>query len=125
MPISHTPITALHDLQSTTPGGSLASLRAPALQHWLRRGLWLVLVCFALGTLAHSGHLHAAAKSIPTTHEQCDLCVGFGNTMSPPATELALSVPMAVDAVLVDITPVARSRRLIGLAQARAPPHSC
>ena len=83
---------------------------------------WALLLCFALGTLAHSGHVHVASQS---THEQCDLCVGFGATMAPP-TLVALSIAPALATTAENTTHEwLLPNAVAGLPQARAPPQSC
>ena len=127
MPLPHSIATDFLASQDTQPCVSLTALRGHEKRHWLRNAWLLVLLCFTLGTLAHSGHLHMPGKSTPgqSTHEQCDLCVGFGATMAPPVTELAVFAPVVVDALIIAADSIALSRRPAGLPQARAPPHSC
>jgi len=119
---THRSITPRYSANRANPRLLSDMARARKLRHGLRTTLWLVLLCFTLGTLAHSGHLHTPTKS---THEQCDLCVGFGSTMSPPTVDIEPIAPATADALLITTKHIALSRRVAGLPQARAPPHSC
>jgi hypothetical protein len=82
--------------------------------------LRVLVLCFALGTVAHAGHTHELNSSTET-HFQCDYCTSFGGLIDAPVmpdvvTHHALATPC--------IATVSRSSvaNVIGLPQARAPP---
>ncbi|MGE0114149.1 MAG: DUF2946 family protein [Steroidobacteraceae bacterium] len=97
---------------------SLSRLRqAP----WLCIALQVLVLCFALGTLAHAGHTHELGSSSTETHYNCDYCTSFGGLIDAP------TVPAVVIHKTTTTTSVVAPNRLvvarlIGLPQARAPP---
>ena len=88
--------------------------------HRLRTALQVLLLCFALGTMAQAGHRHDLHSSTDT-HFHCDYCTAFGGLIDAPA------VPTVVDREPIHATMVAAPEcvlvaRSLGLPQARAPP---
>ncbi|MGC3979941.1 MAG: hypothetical protein QM808_01635 [Steroidobacteraceae bacterium] len=97
---------------------SLHSLRQA---QWLRTALRVLVLCFALGTLAHAGHTHDADKA-GHTHYNCDYCTSFGGLINAP-TQLVVATHCPI-ATFVVALPAQRIvlMRPVGVAQARAPP---
>lgn len=100
-----------------------------SLQHlrqasWLRTVLRVLVLCFALATLAHAGHTHELSKA-GDTHYSCDYCTSFGGFIDPPVqAAFAIHWPIANDLLAATVNRIIITRP-VGVAQARAPPVSC
>lgn len=87
---------------------------------WLGTVLRVLVLCFALGTLAHAGHTHAPSQA-DETHYNCDLCTSFGGVIDAPVQHsVALHAATVTDIIAPPSRPIAT--RPVGIAQARAPP---
>ncbi len=96
---------------------SLESLRQ---QSWLRTALAALLLCFALGTIAHAGHQHE--QNSARTHVVCDYCTSFGALVDAPLqTAVVVTVQFVTDLVAFPNTGFIAARP-VSVAQARAPP---
>lgn len=80
----------------------------------------VLVLCFALGTLAYAGHSHAPTQSVDT-HYSCEFCTGFGGLIDAPAPSIAaVATPTVSESVAAIVVHFAS--RPVGFAQARAPP---
>jgi uncharacterized membrane protein SirB2 len=96
---------------------SLESLRQ---QSWLRTAIAVLVLCFALGTIAHAGHQHEQNNA--RTHLVCDYCTSFGTLVDAPLqTVVADTVQLLAGVVTFPIVGFIATRP-VGVAQARAPP---
>ncbi len=93
--------------------------RAP----WLSSVIRLLVLCFALGTLAHAGHTHELDKNSThaSTHYQCDYCTSFGGLIDPPAQQVSLLPPSIPQLIVIADAPQVLARPH-SVAQPRAPP---
>ncbi len=87
---------------------------------WLRTALRVLVLCFALGSLAYAGHTHQLAAT-GSTHYTCDFCTGFGGVIDaqvqPAVAHSSLTATEIIAAPSRNI-----ATRPVGIAQARAPP---
>lgn len=80
----------------------------------------VLVLCFALGTLAYAGHTHAPTRALDT-HYSCEFCTGFGGLIDAPAASIAtVDVPTRSEPIVAAVIYLAN--RPVGVAQARAPP---
>lgn len=87
---------------------------------WLRTALRVLVLCFALGTLAHAGHTHELNSGVET-HYKCDYCTSFGSLIDTSVTPTVI----AYQATSIDISAAPSCSvvaHVVGLPQARAPP---
>jgi hypothetical protein len=96
---------------------SLHTLRQ---QSWLRTAIAVLVLCFASGTIAHSGHSHEQSKA--AAHVVCDYCVSFSNLVDAPLPTVVIDTVQLVAALLTISTTGFIATRPVGVAQARAPP---
>jgi hypothetical protein len=89
---------------------------------WIRTALRVLVLCFALGTLAHAGHTHELSK-VSATHYNCDYCTSFAGLIDTPV-DTAIAVHQPITDLLI-AAPHHRifTTRPVGVAQARAPPN--
>ena len=88
--------------------------------NWLRNSLALLLLVFAVETLAYAGHHHD--EQVQGHHQVCDYCLGFAHLGATPAAAL---VPVKVFVAAFVPLPrewIAPSQLVQTVAQARAPP---
>lgn len=80
----------------------------------------VLVLCFALGTLAHAGHTHEFTQA-GETHYNCDLCTSFGGVIDAPVQHTVAAPTSTVTAIIA--APRRHiATRPVGVAQARAPP---
>jgi hypothetical protein len=96
---------------------SLQSLRQ---QSWLRTALAVLVLCFALGTIAHSGHSHEQNNA--RVHVVCGYCVSFSNLVDAPLQRTVADTVQIFAATLTVPTTGFIATRPVSVAQARAPP---
>jgi hypothetical protein len=96
---------------------SLQSLRQWS---WLRTAIAVLVLCFALGTIAHAGHHHVENNA--HTHEACNYCVSFGALVDSPSTALVVGAAQPVTQLVSVPDTGVIATRTAGVAQARAPP---
>jgi uncharacterized membrane protein YidH (DUF202 family) len=87
---------------------------------WLRTAMRVLVLCFALGTLAYASHSHELSQT-QDTHYSCDFCTSFGGLIDAPIqTAAAVHWPTATEIIAAPSRTIAI--RPVGVAQARAPP---
>jgi len=90
---------------------------------WLRVALAALLLAFALNSIAHAAHTHEQGTAGTVLHSTaCGHCVAFGTADAPPAHVIALPALSFARIGIVDRNAQFISRRLVAVAQARAPP---
>ncbi len=87
---------------------------------WLRTALRVLVLCVALGTLAHAGHTHDLSSS-HDTHYYCDYCTSFGGLIDAPVQHAVVAHQSIATAIIATPSSVVVTH-LVGLPQARAPP---
>lgn len=88
---------------------------------WLRHAMALLLLSFALGTVADAGHTHDPGAAA-ATHAACGYCVAFSNAAGGPA-QVRIAPTASVCIALVEIEAGGvLVRRSAASAQPRAPP---
>ena len=95
---------------------SLQSLRN---RSWLHTALAVLVLCFALGSIATAGHRHEQNDVV------CKYCTAFGSMAdaSPPEV-VAVAAQLVAEVVAAPRTGFIATRSA-SVAQARAPPVSC
>jgi hypothetical protein len=96
---------------------SLQSLRQ---QSWLRTAFAALVLCFALGTIAHAGHSHE--QNSARVHVVCDYCVSFSSLIDAPLQTAVTDTIELIAATLTVPTTGFIATRTVSVAQARAPP---
>jgi hypothetical protein len=96
------------------------------LLNWLRHAPWLrtasrvLVLCFALGSLAYAGHAHQFAAT-GSTHYTCDFCTSFGGVIDTPV-QPAIAHHWLIASEIIAAPSGVSTARPVGIAQARAPP---
>jgi hypothetical protein len=89
---------------------------------WLSTVLRVLVLCFALGTLAHAGHTHELSTA-SDSHYNCDYCTAFGGLIDTPVTPDASPLEPVISETLRLPDQPAIITRAVSVAQARAPPY--
>src|SRR5712671_7153540 len=99
---------------------SIASLarRSPSL---LRKVVALLALAFALSTVIHAGHNHAADKP-NGTYAVCNYCVAFGSMLDTSARIHIAPTRQHAFEILLRATADPVCKRILIAAQPRAPP---
>ncbi len=96
---------------------SLHSLRK---QSWLRTAIAVLVLCFALGSIAHAGHSHEQKNT--GVHVVCDYCVSFSGLIDAPLPTALVDAAQFITVTLAIPATGFIATRPVGTAQARAPP---
>lgn len=93
----------------------------PQVSRRVRAGLALLVMAFALGTIAHAGHDHSRREQ--ATHSQvCDYCVGFAHLGASPTNTAVITATQFFDEAPVMGVALIPYVAIHTVAQARAPP---
>lgn len=86
---------------------------------WLRRTLALLMLCFALSTVAHAGHSHDAKAQVDTL---CGYCTTFSHAADAPVRIGVVPASQTLLGYTSTECADVRSGRIETAAQPRGPP---